>query len=233
MIYLTNKSNGSKLYGRIPPETEVDFLNNFQRLLTKDLDESGLAWKLQREVTVGNIIADLVVALSIKGNDLTSFPGTLNINECVILSLLRRYGATRIDILEKRSGLNKAGLRNGQLDKLIGWNLITSSKGGKISLANTWPNSINIIAFEAKLQNWSSALKQAAGYKIFADESYVVLPASYAQPALKSKQYFETNGVGLYITNKIRYNVEILSKLNTCFDWRREFVVSRILQSIS
>lgn len=54
-----------------------------------------------------------------------------------------------------------------------------------------------VIAFEAKLKDWKSALHQAYRNTCFAHQSYVVLPKSTAFTALSYLAEFEKRGVGL------------------------------------
>jgi hypothetical protein len=54
-----------------------------------------------------------------------------------------------------------------------------------------------VIAFEAKMKNWKSALHQAYRNTCFAHCSYVVLPKDTALSALRFIGEFEKRGVGL------------------------------------
>ena len=58
-----------------------------------------------------------------------------------------------------------------------------------------------LIAFEAKLGRWKIALHQAYRNSSFAHFSYVILPESSAQNALKYSYEFLKRGVGLYSVN--------------------------------
>lgn len=55
----------------------------------------------------------------------------------------------------------------------------------------------NVIAFEAKLKDWKTALQQAYRNTCFAHCSYVVLPKQAALDALRFAGEFEKRGVGL------------------------------------
>ena len=54
-----------------------------------------------------------------------------------------------------------------------------------------------VIAFEAKLKKWRTALQQAYRNRCFADLSYVLLPAESAKIASKYLGEFALRGVGL------------------------------------
>lgn len=53
------------------------------------------------------------------------------------------------------------------------------------------------LAVEAKLHDWKRALKQAYRYKWFANKSFVFLPESNVNPALKNLHLFQSHNVGL------------------------------------
>lgn len=54
-----------------------------------------------------------------------------------------------------------------------------------------------VIAIEAKLKKWKHALQQAYRNQCFADLSYVLLPSSEVNKALKFNGEFDKRGVGL------------------------------------
>jgi hypothetical protein len=58
-------------------------------------------------------------------------------------------------------------------------------------------NTDTLIAFEAKLNNWKSALQQAYRNTCFAHRSFVLLPKAIAFTALGFIGEFEKRGVGL------------------------------------
>lgn len=54
-----------------------------------------------------------------------------------------------------------------------------------------------VIAIEAKLIKWRSALQQAYRNRCFADKSYVLLPLEVAKTACQHEHEFEKRGVGI------------------------------------
>jgi hypothetical protein len=66
-----------------------------------------------------------------------------------------------------------------------------------------------VIAFEAKLYRWKVALNQAYRNSSFAHYSYVVLPETATQKALKQSSEFETRGIGLCSFSASGLTVEI------------------------
>lgn len=181
---------------------------------------------LKREVGVGGNIADIVIFM---WNDVITPPPPLSIHDSVILSVLRRYGPTRIDILESRCGFERGSLRKGALRHLEDHDLLELGAGGRIALKSKWLTKLYIVAIEAKLRDWKNAIRQAAMYSRFADEAYVALPSSTAS-TIQDVGYtiFKETGVGLMSVN---YEIvtPISSKPSNYNDWRREFVASRML----
>lgn len=57
----------------------------------------------------------------------------------------------------------------------------------------------SIVAFELKLKNWKTAMKQAFRYKSFSNISYVVMPAKTVNAALKNISLFKQYNIGLAI----------------------------------
>lgn len=59
-----------------------------------------------------------------------------------------------------------------------------------------------LIAFEAKLKDWQTALKQAFRYRYFADKSIVVMPEEGSKSAKRNISIFEELKVGLWVFDK-------------------------------
>jgi len=68
-----------------------------------------------------------------------------------------------------------------------------------------------LISFEAKLDRWREALYQAYRNTSFCHFSYVVLPESTVQRALKGRIEFERRGVGLCSVGASGIRIEILA----------------------
>lgn len=75
-------------------------------------------------------------------------------------------------------------------------------------------SSVNeVIAIEAKLIKWRSALHQAYRNRCFADKSYVLLPLEIAEIACRHEYEFERRGVG--ICSLLDGNITILKEAIT------------------
>ena len=71
-----------------------------------------------------------------------------------------------------------------------------------------------LFAFEAKLSKWKIALNQAYRNTAFAHYSYVLIPFSKINAALKNQYEFERRGVGLcsFQQNQIKIEIEATRK---------------------
>src|SRR2546430_535946 len=115
--------------------------------LPEYLKAKGLSWRVCNEVGVGRTIAD-IVALDWPKGQIAQPRQPLNISESVILSLLRRGGPTRIDLLETLCGAGHKGLRKGPLDRLEDWGILRFERGGRVALSEAWQTPMRVVALE-------------------------------------------------------------------------------------
>jgi hypothetical protein len=77
-----------------------------------------------------------------------------------------------------------------------------------------------LIAFEAKLTRWRTAVNQAYRNSSFAHYSYVLLPADAVVNAIKHKHEFERRGLGLCSVSPEGINIEIFApQKNPLLPW--------------
>ena len=182
-----------------------------------------------QEVGVGNSIADLV-GLIVEGNSLPDFEKSYTITESIVLAHLRNFGATRIDLLEKRCGVKSGVFRNDALSWLEEIGAISFGAGGQISLHDGYLFPRTIVAIEAKLQRWRDALDQAIAYQQYADESYVLLPSEFANAALSNLDKFRKSGIGLLVFEKgSGIQVQTQAEVMHNHGWRRDYVFSALV----
>ena len=216
---LARSREGSKLH---PQEADlvIDLVESLPGYLNRDSSRC----VVHTEVGVGRSIADVVAAVV----QLTAsrFPSVLSVRESVVVSALRRFGPTRVDILERLCGLRPGELRGGPLEALRERGVVSLGRGGRVSMGG-WYRSGAVIAIEAKLTRWRDALRQAMVYRHFADRVYVALPADCMARPLHARAMFEREGVGLLSVNG-GIKTEIRAPLCNTHDWRREFVYSRV-----
>lgn len=86
-----------------------------------------------------------------------------------------------------------------QVDRLLRAGFVRMSRSGGLQKLNGWePLQIELVAVEMKLQKVTEALAQAERYSLFADSSYVALPAPTAGRALsRCEDSFESAGIGV------------------------------------
>ena len=70
----------------------------------------------------------------------------------------------------------------------------------------------DVIAFEAKLANWRTALNQAYRNSFFAHYSYVILPEYKKHVALRHRHEFERRGVGLCVVGAQGSSIELAAR---------------------
>lgn len=208
-----------------PFAREADLVRHLLRLLPQYLEQEAKHHLLAVEVGVGRAIADVAAVM---WDDPLEPPPPLSARDSVVLSTLRRWGPTRVDILEARCGLSRGALRSGELDHLQTMNLLDRGPGGRVALATDWAQRIRIVAIEAKLHDWKTAIRQAQRYLQYADEAFVALPRPMVQRLNGSLGDFQKACVGL-ISVGPELMIEVPASRRSTHDWRREFAGSRLL----
>jgi len=191
----------------------------------------GMNYRICREVIAGRAVADIVIVSS-KVGMMPRWTEALSLKDCVILASLRRNGAAGIDDLASRCCTTPDDLRSKCLDRLSDWGLVNVTRRGRISATRDWPGSVEIVAIEAKLKRWRSALSQAAQYRRYADRSFVVLPSECTSRRI-SVEAFAAAGVGLLTFDGETIDTLVDAANSNDHDWRREFVISRLAPLIS
>jgi hypothetical protein len=226
---LTTRTNKNRRE-ESPYEKEAHLVEFVQHLLPQLFAPEGTACFLDREVGVGRSIADLV--LLIGPHDLACPAlSAVSVAESVILAALRQWGPTRIDLLEIRCGFERHGLRQGALKRLTNSGTLLRERGGRVTLCPEYVQGTKIVAIEAKLTKWRDALDQAVHYRRYADETFVLLPAQNAEPAIKARADFEDAGVGLLVVKGGQIVTLFDAAPSTTHDWRRDYVYFRLLSS--
>ena len=217
--------------GRIggAPALEEHLMAQFELHLPNLLRTRGECWEYQREVGIGRSVADVVAVITDDSPD-RRLPRELTLNECIVLSALRRRTPTRIDVLEQRCSVERGAFRGGALGRLEQLGLVERSQGGRVNLSQTVRSQscVLVLSFEAKLTRWREALSQASAHANFADFSYVVLPEQGAARALQNLPEFRNSGVGLITVAGDALSIVEEASRSSDHDWRREFLLSRI-----
>lgn len=154
-------------------------------------------YKAFLEVDAGVGIADIV--LCSRRPRTTRAIGVLAKIHARLAPLLAPNTAAKVtsrDALERTLGLSRSSAQRviQQLHQLG----ILTLRGEGIRLAAVGAEPFPyIVAVEAKLKKWQSALAQAYRNRQFADESWVVLDHRYQAPAAAQLDRFQRSGVGL------------------------------------
>ena len=209
---------------------ETELVEQLRRGLPLWLTSVGSRWSVQPEFAVGQSIADLVIFLH--GSTRRAVAEPLTVQESVVLASLRVHGPTRIDILERRCGLDRTRLRLGALQRLSDWGLLKDGPGGRVSVGRTIAGRCRVYAIEAKLKRWRAALRQPSHYTRYADRAYVALPEATVSRNSIDLDQFKTAGVGLMRVSDQSVREVVPAVERGWHDWRREFVVSRLACSL-
>jgi len=208
------------------PISEAIFVEEICALLPGFLGRRAATMEVEREVAVGNTIADLVVMLE-RDSCQPRMARPLTVAESVMLSLLRRNGPLLPSEIESRLGSN--GKTMQIIENLAKQGMITSARSGHVLTKRCWWGARTLVAVEVKLLRWREALLQARSYRRYADEVYVALPEVFAAPAISAVENFRKYGVGLFIVSESGIRTIAAAKKSREHDWRREFVYSRLI----
>lgn len=207
--------------------SEADLVDLLIRRIPPWLGSQRRRVKVTREVAVGGSIADVVVLVGAPAKPVIHDP--LSTEESVVLAWLRRRGPTRIDILEQRCGFGPQRLRNGALSRLKESGVVALGQGGRVATGRPLGGRSRLLAIEAKLAKWRPALQQACAYLKYADKAYVALPYTATVRGRVPLEAFKESGVGLISVSERGLREIVAAKKSSDHDWRREYVVSRVI----
>lgn len=205
--------------------SERHLVDGLLRVLPCFFGEGAVNWRCAIEVGVGAVIAD-VVAVCWSGS-IRMPTRALTARESVVLSVLRQGGPQRVEVLEQRCGLARGALRRTNFDDWVEDGFLERRPGGVLAAKTQWISRARVIAFEAKLGEWRQAIRQANSYATYADKAYVAMPRGKVRQHWFA--HFRSENVGLLDvgTNDVATRVE--AGRRRVHDWRREFVLSRVL----
>lgn len=146
------------------------------------------------ELNMGYGIAD-IVTVDVK-NKLLDRQRFLEYHDVSLLHLIESNDDVSFEdiVYITKSSARKV---NSSLELLLEEGLVKTRKGKYKSHRKYASVLSDSLAIEAKLHDWKRALKQAYRYKWFADKSFVFLPESNINPALKNLHLFKDHNVGL------------------------------------
>jgi hypothetical protein len=119
----------------------------------------------------------------------------VDLADAQILAYLRVVGKARLETIADRIGASPRKL-NYQVSRLVAADAIKLS-ANSFSLSPVWRQILpEIITIEVKISNWQKALAQAARNRVFANLSFVALPAKVAD-RIRTEPIIRNLGIGL------------------------------------
>lgn len=197
---------------------EIDFVKKLEKTY------KGEKFYTKREIGVGYGIADLVlfrphISNCLKRIDFKQFKPLLNEGYFKIFNLLPNLNSKSkplafTEIIE-RTGYSHSFLKYKLLKDLKKAKYIKEINNNYYAKINGWlPIGKELIAIEAKLNDWKRGFYQANRYKAFADKTYLVVPPKISD--LIEISLFKKHGVGLIIfdadTGKKQIELQAKSK---------------------
>lgn len=120
-----------------------------------------------------------------------------NLTNAQVISLLHYKAPRSLKHLVQKLALTEATIRRS-LSSLKKASIIEINENEKVVLNNNFVlPKVEFNAYEAKLHNWKRAFYQATQYYGFSHYSWVIMPEKFIKPALKNRELFIENGVGL------------------------------------
>jgi hypothetical protein len=175
-----------------PFVTELALVNIFTSLVKKDRKNINL----EHEFDCGFGIADLVVFKTNKDDGLLDL-GKIPADWAYTLRALPFKKSFSIEYLASLSGTSENSSKKA-LSKFINAGYCIKTEGEEyIKVRQPKPLCSSIIAIEAKLRDWKKALWQASRYRIFSNESWVVLDQYRANAAKLNIAEFKKFNIGL------------------------------------
>lgn len=183
--------------------TEKAFVAKLKKCFIKE------GFLTKKEVGVGYGVADLVLInkkkiitknLLLRNNQSQLFP-LLKEEYFKVLNLLTDSPQkTSLDLLIRKSYLSKPFLKYNILKILENKGYIKSMANNYYFKINGWmPLTNELIAIEAKMNDWKRGLIQANRYKVFANKVYLAVPSTIQHRI--DRKVFRRHGVGLISLN--------------------------------
>ncbi|MCU6669428.1 hypothetical protein M8013_11795 [Enterobacteriaceae bacterium H4N4] len=194
-----------------PFVTELALVDIFSSLVKEDSRNINL----EHEFDCGFGIADLVVFKTNKDDDLLDL-GKIPSDWAYTLKALPFKKAFSLEYLTSLSGTSENSSKKA-LNKFIDAGYcIRIENNNYIKIRQPKPLCSSIIAIEAKLRDWKKALWQASRYKIFSNESWVVLDQYRANAAKLNIEEFKKFNIGLATVSVNGTYEEIFSPTPEC-----------------
>ncbi len=157
----------------------------------------GWSMKVLREVSVGNVIPDLLVGTWYGQPSRFEFSNVAR----HILAFLQRERDSEIPRQRIEEELYLTPLAADKaLHQLLRARAVRTLDSGEIQVLTEFPApAARLIAIEMKMKRWREALAQGMSYLSFADEAYVVLDGNQLTNSSELLREFELAPVGLLV----------------------------------
>ncbi|MBF7954154.1 hypothetical protein [Rahnella victoriana] len=175
-----------------PFVTELALVNRLTSLVNDDIKNI----ELEHEFDCGFGIADLVVFKKKKDDDLLDI-GKIPADWAYTLRALPLKKEFTLSYLIALSGTSESSCKKAIIKFVNAGYCQQVESGYFIKIRQPKPLCSSIIAIEAKLRDWKKALWQASRYKIFSNESWVVLDEYRSNAALLNIEEFRKFNIGL------------------------------------
>ncbi|PNM25169.1 hypothetical protein A6J66_013845 [Yersinia enterocolitica] len=151
---------------------------------------------LSHEFNCGFGIADIVIYKKLDKHEATDL-GKISSDWAFTLKCLPLRKKFSIENVSELSGASLNSARKAIKEFIAAGFCERTEDNYFIKVKKPTPICNSIIAIEAKLKDWKRALWQASRYKIFSNQSWVVLDKHNANPAISNIKEFEKYNIGL------------------------------------
>lgn len=180
-------------------KTEDELVNVLKEKLKSNYSRDSV--ELFEEVSLGYGVADIVICdINIPVSNEIRSQESLNRSDINIYSIINRNKSVSFDKIYDTTRSSKKAISDS-LTKLVNRKYVLQIEN-QFQVDEEYKLFYkNNFAIEAKLRNWKRALYQAYRYKWFADFSFVVLDAYYAEQAIENLDLFQRYNIGLATIN--------------------------------
>lgn len=203
-------------------DKESSLVNKFVTFVSERLG-SFSSLEIEREFSVGGTFADVVVFFGPSDHHQQD-KYRLSAKEALFAKLIMDGSIDKYSTLETQIGPKEA---RKTTRSLIGSGVINACTNDTFEPNRNWGECL-VLAFEAKLKDWRSAIKQAHEYKKYADYSYVVFPSDLQPKYDVFKDFCIDNGIGVIFVSDSDFMFALRSRKSSDYTWERVFAVGKL-----
>jgi len=169
--------------------------------------------KVLVEPTIGSVIPDVIFATW--SGELPRCDTLNSVSRHVLAWLTsQKIASGEVQLCEELFLSQQAAAAAVSSLKRIG--AVAQRESGEVELCPHFDPSgvVTLIALEVKLKRWREALEQAAAYRTFADQAYVVLDGNQVKLTATMKAAFVSRGIGLFMQYGKKLERKIVAAAN-------------------